>query len=90
MTAFIALLRDNPRTVRTVCAVALACVALASLLIDTHHAHSWVEQHLPFFWSLFGFAASVVIIGLTRWLGRSGIQTGPAIYGRDAACDEEE
>ena len=90
MTAFIALLRDNPRTVRTICAVALACIALASLLIDTHHAHTWVEQHVPFFWSLFAFGGSAAIIGLTRWLGRSGIQTGPEVYGPGAACGEEE
>ena len=36
------------------------------------------------------FAGSAAIIGLTRWLGRSGIQTGPEVYGPGAACGEEE
>ncbi len=90
MTTLIASLRANPRPVRTVCFVVLACIAVASLLIDTHHAHTWAEQHVPFFWSLFAFAGSAAIIGLTRWLGRSGIQTGPEVYGPGAACGEEE
>ena len=41
----IASLRAKAGTVKTVCSVALACIALASLLVDTHHAHTWAEQH---------------------------------------------
>ena len=90
MTTLIASLRANAGTVKTVCFAALACIAVASLLVDTHHAHTWSEQHIPFFWSLFGFAGSTALIGLTRWLGRSGIQAGPEVYCPGAACDEEE
>ena len=86
----IASLRAKAGTVKTVCSVALACIALASLLVDTHHAHTWAEQHGPFFWSLFGFAGTAALVGLTRWLGRSGIQAGPDIYGPGTANGEEE
>lgn len=89
MMTWIASLRANAGAVKAISAVALACLALGSLLIDTHHAHTWVEQHVPFFWSLFAFAGSAALVGLTRWLGRSGIQTRPEVYGPSPDCDEE-
>ena len=83
MTTLIAYCQANFKMVKAVCFVLLALVAGAALLVDTHHAHTWVERHFPFFWSFFGFGAAAAIIGLARWLGRSGIQAGPGIY----ACD---
>ena len=37
------------------------------------------------------FCAAAVIIGVARWLGRSGIQTGPEVYGcaQSATCEDE-
>jgi hypothetical protein len=63
-----------------------------SLVIDTHHAHTWVEQHVPFFWSMFGFAAAPLIIGAARWFGRSGIQAPTDFYdcSTSKSCEEEE
>jgi hypothetical protein len=92
MTAFLSFLRAHPRTVTTVCIALLALVAGSSLLIDSHHAHTWAEQHVPFFWSLFGFAAAAVIIGVTRLLGRSGIQAPTDFYtcSNSTLCEEEE
>ncbi|MDY0390438.1 MAG: hypothetical protein RBQ88_05870 [Desulfobulbus oligotrophicus] len=70
----------------------LVLIAGASLVVDSGSAHSWTEQHVPFFWSLFGFIAAVVIIGIARWLGRSGIQAPTDIYDRSLTpiCEEEE
>ncbi len=61
-------------------------------VFDAHHAHTWAEQHVPFFWSLFGFAAASAIIGLSRWFGRSGIQAPADIYDRSLTriCEDEE
>jgi hypothetical protein len=92
MTAFFAYLQAHPRIVVTVCTVLLTLVAGSSLLIDSHHAHTWAEQHVPFFWSMFGFAAAAVIIGVTRLLGRSGIQAPTDFYtcSNSTPCEEEE
>lgn len=91
MTAFIEYLRGHLQTVVVVCYVVLAVIAGSSLLIDTHHAHTWAEQHVPFFWSLFGFAAATTIIGAARWLGQSGIQAHPDVYAcsHSTPCEEE-
>jgi len=91
MTALIAYLQARLKIVVTVCFVLLAVIAGASLAIDTHHAHTWAEQHVPFFWSVFGFAAAAVIIAAARWFGRSGIQAPTDFYDRStfSACEEE-
>lgn len=91
MTALIASLQARIKTVVTVCYVLLAVIAAGSLLVDTSHAHSWAEQHVPFFWSLFGFGAAAIIIGAARWFGRSGIQAEADVYDRTLSlCEEEE
>ncbi|MCL1980016.1 MAG: hypothetical protein FWG62_02945 [Proteobacteria bacterium] len=91
MRSLIAYLQARLKTVVTLCFALLAVIAVASLLVDTQHAHTWVEQHLPFFWSLFGFAATALIIGVARWFGRSGIQAPAEVYDRTLLpCEEEE
>lgn len=91
MTSLIAYLQEHLRTVVAVCYVLLAVIAGSTFLIDTHHAHTWVEQHIPFFWSFFGFAAAAVIIGTARWFGRSGIQAPADFYAcpTSSSCEEE-
>ncbi|MCL2789274.1 MAG: hypothetical protein FWD79_01375 [Desulfobulbus sp.] len=90
MTTLIAYLKARMKTVVAVCVVLLAVIAVASLLIDTHHAHTWAEQHVPFFWSWFGFAAAALIIGAARWFGRSGIQAPADAYDRTLLPCEED
>jgi predicted tellurium resistance membrane protein TerC len=89
MIALIEYLQARLKIVVVVCYVLLALIAVASLLVDTHHAHSWVEQHVPAFWSLFGFTAAAVIIGVARWLGRSGIQAPTDFYTRTPSSEED-
>jgi hypothetical protein len=92
MTNLIAFLQSRLKTVVALSVAALGVIAVSSLLVDTRHAHSWVEQHIPFFWSLFGFAAASAIIGLARWFGGSGIQAPADIYDRTLTriCEDEE
>jgi hypothetical protein len=90
MTALIAYFQARLKTVSTICCVLLAVIAGVSLTIDTHHAHTWAEQHVPFFWSLFGFAAAAIIIGVARWFGRSGIQAQADVYDRTLSLCEED
>lgn len=39
-------------------------------IVDKHHAHTKIE-HLPGFWSIFGFVACVLIIVLSKWFGHA-------------------
>jgi len=48
-------------------------------VIDKHHAHLAFE-HLPGFWSLFGFGTGVVIIIVAKWFGRQGIRQKEDYY----------
>lgn len=91
MTSLILALQARLRTVVTLSFALLSVIAVASLLIDTQHAHTWAEQHIPFFWSLFGFAAAACIIGIARWLGGSGIQARPDVYDRTMPhCEDDQ
>ncbi|MGE4558580.1 MAG: hypothetical protein AB7E77_00125 [Desulfobulbus sp.] len=89
MIALIEYLQARLKTVVTVCLALLAVIAVGSTQVDTHHAHTWVEQHVPCFWSLFGFAAAAIIIGAARWFGRSGIQAPTDFYTRTPSSEEE-
>ena len=79
MVEFIDYLRDRLPTVIRVCYVVLGFVAFLDLFVDKHHAHTWVE-HLPFFWSIFGFVACTVIIIVSKWFGHQGIMTREDYY----------
>ena len=48
--------------------------------VDTHHAHTWMEAHIPGFWSFFTLLSCVVLIYFARWFGRSGIMTREDYY----------
>lgn len=80
MTNLIDSLQTNKKPLVWTCLFLLAVIAGFSMVIDTSHAHSWVEQHIPAFWSIFGFAAAIVIIAVSRWLGRSGLQVTEDYY----------
>ena len=80
MNKLIDYLRDRLETVIKTCYGMLAIVLAYSLYVDTSHAHTWVEQNIPFFWSLFGFAAAAIIIGTAYWFGHSGIMARKDFY----------
>jgi hypothetical protein len=48
-------------------------------VVDKEHAHTQAE-HLPGFWSLFGFGACVLIIILSKWYGHAGIMQREEYY----------
>jgi len=88
MNSLIEYLRDRLSTVVKTCFGILAAVLAFSLYVDSSHAHSWVEQNVPFFWSLFGFAAAAIIIGAAYWYGHSGIMARPDFYEDDSSESE--
>ncbi len=88
MNTLIDYLRDRLDTVVKTCYGILAAVLAFSLYVDTSHAHSWVEQNVPFFWSLFGFGAAAIIIGVAYWYGHSGIMARKDFYDDDSSNEE--
>ncbi len=72
-------LRARLKTVIYVSCGILALVALIDLFVDKHHAHTKVE-HLPAFWSVFGFLACVVIVIASKAFGKAGIMTREDYY----------
>jgi len=74
-------LKERLQTVRIFFYILVAVMVVWSIVgVDTHHAHTWMEAHIPGFWSLFGILACVFLIFFTRWFGRSGITTREDYY----------
>jgi len=73
-------LRDHLKLVIRFCFVVLALtVAWDIIFVDKEHAHTMVE-HIPGFWSVFGFIACVLIIIISKWFGHLGIMTREDYY----------
>jgi len=76
-------LRSRLRTVIVACLGLLALLVVGDwLLVGREHAHTAAERW-PGFWSLFGFAACVAIIFVSKWYGRLGIMKPEDYYGDD-------
>ena len=80
LVQLIEFLRNRLKTVIRVCFGLLALLILAdAFLVDKEHAHTRLE-HLPAFWSIFGFLGCVVIISGSKWFGHAGIMTREDYY----------
>lgn len=80
LVQLIEFLRNRLKTVIRVCFGLLALLILAdAFLVDKEHAHTRLE-HLPAFWSIFGFLGCVVIIIGSKWFGHAGIMTREDYY----------
>ena len=55
-------------------------IFLWSLSVDTSHAHTWAEQYIPGFWSLFGIVSCIVLIFVARWFSSAGISKKEDYY----------
>ena len=71
--------RDRLPVVIKLCYGILAFLIVLDIFVDKSHAHTLVE-HLPGFWSIFGFIACVIIIFVSKWFGHSGIMTREDYY----------
>jgi len=84
MNKLIEYLHERLRIVIGTCYGILALTLAYSMYVDKSHAHTWVEQNIPFYWSLFGFAAAAIIIGFVYWFGHSGIMAREDYYEKDS------
>ncbi len=80
MIKLIDYLRERIKSLILACYILLAFIVAFAAMVDRSHAHTSVERTIPFFWSVFGFAAAAVIIGIAYWYGRSGIQARTNYY----------
>jgi len=73
--------REHAVAVKNFCYIGVAILLVWSFTgVDTHHAHTWAEKHIPGFWSLFGTGSCIVLIFFARWFGKSGIMTREDYY----------
>jgi hypothetical protein len=82
LVKLIEFLRNRLKLVVRVCFGILALLIVIDAipaLVNKEHAHTAME-HLPGFWSVFGFVGCVVIIILSKWFGHAGIMTREDYY----------
>jgi hypothetical protein len=82
LVKFIEFLRNHLKTVVRACIVVLVLLVVVDAipaLVDKEHAHTkW--EHIPGFWSAFGFLACAVIVLVSKWYGHAGIMTREDYY----------
>jgi len=75
-------LRDRLPLVIRICWVILGLLVVIDAipaLVDKHHAHT-APEHIPGFWSVFGFVACVLIVIVSKAYGKAGIMTREDYY----------
>jgi len=74
-------LKERQLMVRRFFYIFIAAMIIWTIVgVDMHHAHTWMEAHIPGFWSLFGLVSCVVLIYFSRWFGKGGIKTEEDYY----------
>lgn len=74
-------LKERLQTVRILFYILIAVMVVWTVVgVDTHHAHTWMEAHIPGFWSIFGILSCLVLIYFANWFGKSGIMTREDYY----------
>ena len=60
------------KTVKKIAYGILVLLVIVDFIIPRHEIHFFGDK-IPGFWSLFGFIACVVIIIVSKWLGKNGL-----------------
>ena len=60
------------KTVKKIAYGILVLLFIVDFIIPRHEIHFFGDK-IPGFWSLFGFSACVVIIIVSKWLGKIGL-----------------
>ncbi len=80
MIRFIDYLTEKKQVVIYLLYVLTFAIVVWGLTVDTSHAHTWAEKHIPGFWSIFGFVSCVVLIFVARWFSRAGVSREENYY----------
>jgi len=67
------------KTVKKIAYGILVLLVIVDFIIPRHEIHFFGDK-IPGFWSLFGFSACVVIIIVSKWLGKNGLMKDEDYY----------
>ncbi len=67
------------RKVKQIAYGILLLLIMVDFVIPRHEVHFFGDK-IPGFWSLFGFIACVVIIVVSKWLGKHGLMKNEDYY----------
>ena len=67
------------KTVKKIAYGFLVLLVMVDFIIPRHEVHFFGDK-IPGFWSLFGFSACVVIIIVSKWLGKNGLMKDENYY----------
>ena len=67
------------RTVKKIAYGILVLLVMVDFIIPRHEIH-FIGDKIPGFWSIFGFIACVVIIIVSKWLGKNGLMKDEDYY----------
>ena len=65
--------------VKKIAYIVLILVFIVDFFIPRHEIH-FIGDKIPGFWSLFGFIACILIILMSKWIGRLGIMQDENYY----------
>ncbi len=90
LVKLIEFLRNRLTTVVRICIGILGLLMLVdALLVSKKDAHTGIE-HIPAFWSFFGFVACAVIVIVSKWYGHAGIMQREDYYERNQSEEERK
>ena len=67
------------KTVKKIAYGILVLLFIVDFIIPRHEIHFFGDK-IPGFWSLFGLSACVVIIIVSKWLGKNGLMKDEDYY----------
>lgn len=75
------LIQKHSSAVKLIALITGVAIVIWSIAgVDASHAHSWMEKHVPGFWSLFALAACIILIFFVKWFSNCGIQREEDYY----------
>ena len=67
------------KTMKKIAYAILILIIVVDIFIPRHDIH-FIGDGIPGFWSLFGFVACILIILISKWIGRLGIMQDENYY----------
>ncbi len=67
------------KTVKKIAYGILVLLVIVDFIIPRHEIHFFGDK-IPGFWSIFGLSACVVIIIVSKWLGKNGLMKDEDYY----------
>lgn len=67
------------KTVKKIAYGVLALLVIVDIIVPRHEIHFFGDK-IPGFWSFFGFAACVLIILVSKWIGHQGLMKNEDYY----------